>query len=69
VIQSLIKKIETGNATHVSRPRMLSSLAATLLEVAEQNPGYPLQDAIDATFNDVVQVLVARPEADKWEEV
>ena len=67
VIQSLIAKIESGASSQVSRPRMLSSLAATLLEIAEQNPGHPLQGVLDTTFDQVLQVLTTRHEAEKWE--
>lgn len=67
IIQVLITKIESNPSSQVSRPRMLSSLAATLLEIAEQNPVHPLHDALDVTFDQVLQVLISRPEADKWE--
>ena len=46
---------------------MLSSLVATLLEIVEQNPGHPLQEVLDTTFGQVLQILTTRPEADKWE--
>jgi hypothetical protein len=67
MIQSLIVKIESGASSQVSRPRMLSSLIATLLEIAEQNPGEPLENVIDTTFDQVLQVLATREVAGRWE--
>ena len=67
IIQAIIAKIQSGASSQVSRPRMLSSLVATLLEIAEQNQGQPLQSVLDATFNQVLQILTARPETEKWE--
>jgi len=65
-IQAIIKKIESGAGSQVSRPRMLASLVATLLEMAEQNREESVSDAITATFDSVLRVLNARPEADSW---
>ena len=39
----------------------------TLLEIAEQNQGIPLQTVIDSTFDQVLQVLATRPKTDRWE--
>lgn len=67
LIQGLVAKIESGVSSQVSRPRMIASLVATLLEIAEQNEGCHLQNVLEATFDQVLQVLATRPRADKWE--
>ena len=66
IIQSLINRIESNGSSQVSKPRMLSSLSATLLEVAEQNPSHSVDSLIDATFNAVCDALIARPAIEKW---
>ena len=67
IIGRLVDKIESGVSSQVSRPRMLSSVAATLLEIAEQNPDQPLSNVVDSTFDKVLQVLAIRPQTEKWQ--
>lgn len=67
IIQKLVSKIESSASAPVSKPRMLSSLVATLLEIAEQNPGRGIHEVVDGTFEQVLRILISRPEANRWE--
>jgi len=60
---AMIKKIESDAASQVSKPRILSSLIANLLEIVEQNRDIDPTAAVDATFQEILQLLAKRPAA------
>ena len=66
VLQDVVTKIDTG-AFQISKPRMLASLVATLLEIAEQNRSQNLATVLDSTFEHVLQIMSTKPKTERWE--
>jgi hypothetical protein len=68
IISQMVAAVESG-AFLVSRPRLLSSFVATLLEIVEQNRDQPVTDLLKGTLQAVHASLAKKPVTDRWDEV
>ncbi len=66
VLQQIVSKVE-NQVFQVSKPRMLASYMATILDLADQNPGADITQALDQTLRQVQEVVTVRPESKDWE--
>lgn len=65
-LQEIVSRIEK-QVFQVSKPRMLASYMATILEIADQNPGSDILQVLDETLRQVQDVVAARPKSKDWE--
>ncbi len=65
-INALVKKIE-GEVYQFSKPRMVASCVATLLDIAEQNRDIDMLAAFDAALGQTAEVLSKMPKTDSWD--
>lgn len=66
VVNRIVSAAET-NAFTVSKPRLLTSCMATLLEMIEQNRSCAVASLLDATLETVHSSLVHKSETTQWE--
>ena len=66
LLQNIVTRIDQS-AFPVSKPRMVASVVAKLLESAEQNPAENPALAVDSTVSEAAQTLAVRPEPEKWD--
>lgn len=65
LLGNIVSRIDNGSFP-VSRPRMVASVVAKVLEAAEQNPDEAPISALDNTLSETAQSLATRPEPEKW---
>jgi hypothetical protein len=65
-IATLVQMVERS-PYQISKPRMVASFVASLLEIAEQNRGADLSQIFDRVFDQTVRALSARPQTNEWE--
>jgi BREX system ATP-binding protein BrxC/D len=65
LIKNIVNEIEKGTFL-VSKPRMLTSAIATILEIAEQNPKSDIQEFISPLLESVHSKLSSKPETEQW---
>ena len=66
VITQIVADVESG-AFIVSRPRLLASCAATLLEIIEQNRDQPITGLLKDTLQAVHAKLVQKSKTEEWD--
>ncbi len=66
VIAQIVRVVESG-AFAVSKPRLLASCAATLLEIVEQNRSCDVLSIFDGTLKGVHSSLLRKSGAEQWE--
>ncbi len=66
ILHDIIKKIDKG-ASLVSKPRMVASVIAKLLDSAEQNPSQDPALSIETTISESAQTLLKHSEPGKWD--
>jgi len=66
IITELVKRIETG-AFIVSKPRLLASYVATLLDITEQNRDQSVSTLLEGTLRSVHASLAQKPETKQWD--
>ncbi len=66
LIDKIIEKVVAGVFSS-SKPRIVTSFFANLLELLEQNREYPLNDGIESVLSYIVPILKTKPKAKSWE--
>jgi hypothetical protein len=66
LMQKLVAEIEEG-IFQATKPRMVSSAMATLLEIAEQNPGLDMTQSVSLSLKQVQSALTSKSKHEMWE--
>jgi hypothetical protein len=67
ITKQVVDAVEAQGAA-VSKPRLLASCAASLLEIVEQNRDEPIAAIVISTLNAAKQALLKKPVIEKWED-